>query len=530
MESSLVKSYKEYAHNWNFSEAFPLWQIPPKFSDDSASLNYVLQYEKRCFKYLKENAYKKYELLPGELKDRYPLYKNLKDFYEDEDSKSGFLVAKILTCKKYNNIFLEIYDETDSGYCQTHADLDFLETEEEKKKEHLVKEICALYENEFLHPVIGQYSSWPFLKEKDNLKDIEQYSLNRYKISKSLIREELVYGVFLRKKVSKDEKDKKQMLNELQKAIKEVGKKCVFDLMYTSAVNPNLVKDIKSDPTKEGKIIFTSDIHVGSYTCCVEDIERLVQKINDDRSVKYLVMTGDLIDGIDVYPNQKKDLKIRDYVQQYTELANLLSKLNPDVRLIFCPGNHDFLSKVEPQVWSEDIKTIIKKILYDRKLLFVSNPSYLNIEGLKVYLSHGIGICYVSNVIGEFNVKRPAEALNFLVENLHACVIQGSAPIRPTNPKVYHLIPNDFDIINVGHIHKLEEFRRDKNTLLICNGAFQNITPYMNLMGLEPNVSQVWAVDIKNLETKNWDCSTEFTKNHTYVAVQSEIALREKEE
>ena len=45
--------------------------------------------------------------------------------------------------------------------------------------------------------------------------------------------------------------------------------------------------------------------------------------------IKYLVINGDLIDGIGVYPKQKEDLVILDLFHQFKKASDLLSEI-PD--------------------------------------------------------------------------------------------------------------------------------------------------------------------------------------------------------
>lgn len=529
-DTPAMDEIRKWSNCWNFSEAKLLWAHPTKFSEDSASLDYILAYEKNIFHYQKTELIEKYNLLSYDIKARYPLFENLKEFYDCKDTNAGFVIAKILDIRKYKKDYVDIYDESTSGICYTYVDPEDMNSRPEKEQKLIDEEITQIYKRDYEDPVLGLYPQWPFLKKATEENTLETYAKKRYLNSKKLLKSELTYGFFLRKKNTKDIGFKQTSLNELQKVILQTGSKEPTELCYTISVNSNKSTELKFNSGAETKVLFCSDIHVGSYTCCTEDIENMIQKINQDHTIKYVVMTGDLIDGIDAYPNQKRDLKIRDYVKQYTQLARLLNMIRADIRLIFCPGNHDFVSKVEPQVWTQEIFNIFKNILKERPLLFVPNPSYLDLEGVKVYLSHGIGLCYLSNAIGEFNIKNPAEILNFLVDHLHVCPIQGSAPIRATIPQVYHIIPSDFNILNVGHIHKQSSFYRNKNCLLLSNGAFQNITPYMTLMGVEPNVSCVWTVNLKDLSCESWDCTTNFTKNHTYKAVEAELKLREKDD
>ena len=98
-------------------------------------------------------------------------------------------------------------------------------------------------------------------------------------------------------------------------------------------------------------IVFLSDVHIGSLTFLEDAFTRFIDWINCEfgneeqvkiaESVKYLVIGGDIVDGIGVYPNQEKELAIKDITQQYNEAARFLGNIRSDIKIIIAPGNHD---------------------------------------------------------------------------------------------------------------------------------------------------------------------------------------------
>ena len=69
-------------------------------------------------------------------------------------------------------------------------------------------------------------------------------------------------------------------------------------------------------------IVFLSDVHIGSLTFLEDAFQRFIDWINCEagdesqrkmaEDVKYLIIGGDIVDGIGVYPNQDKELTIKD--------------------------------------------------------------------------------------------------------------------------------------------------------------------------------------------------------------------------
>ena len=99
-------------------------------------------------------------------------------------------------------------------------------------------------------------------------------------------------------------------------------------------------------------VAFLSDIHVGSKTFLEAQWHKMVQWFNTDplaRTIKYLVLSGDCVDGVGIYPGQDKELSIKDLYGQYSRFAELLELLPEWVECIMLPGNHDAVRPAEPQ-------------------------------------------------------------------------------------------------------------------------------------------------------------------------------------
>ena len=80
-----------------------------------------------------------------------------------------------------------------------------------------------------------------------------------------------------------------------------------------------------------------ADIHLGSNTFLHDDWARFIQWLNgnytlpgnnfDSGRVKYIVVAGDIVDGIGVYPDQEAELEIADIYAQYEKLAQMEGKV-----------------------------------------------------------------------------------------------------------------------------------------------------------------------------------------------------------
>ena len=64
-------------------------------------------------------------------------------------------------------------------------------------------------------------------------------------------------------------------------------------------------------------VAFLSDIHVGSKTFLEAQWHKMVQWFNTDplaRTIKYLILSGDCVDGVGIYPGQDKELANQGFV------------------------------------------------------------------------------------------------------------------------------------------------------------------------------------------------------------------------
>ncbi len=242
---------------------------------------------------------------------------------------------------------------------------------------------------------------------------------------------------------------------------------------------------------KDFGIIFTSDTHFGSR----EFMERewnvfakwLSCEVGNDKmidlasKVKYVVIAGDIVDGVGVYPGQEKELEITDIYEQYELAAEQLSKLPKDVKIILSVGNHDAIRQAEPQ------PALPKEIrdLFPKNVIHVGNPAYVNLDGLKVLIYHGRSLDDVITKIPRLSYDKPHEAMIELLKRRHLCPIYGGkTPIAPERED-WLVIDEIPDVFHCGHIHTYGvEFYR--GVLVVNSGTWQAQTEFQRKMNLNP--------------------------------------------
>lgn len=282
--------------------------------------------------------------------------------------------------------------------------------------------------------------------------------------------------------------------------------------------------DIPDLPMKYGDVeeyaCFIADIHVGSVdfeekmfkkfidwlkgNCGTDEQKRLAKK------VKYLIIVGDLADGVGIYPGQEKELLIKDIYKQYEVLADYFKDLPNDIQLIIIPGNHDALRQSEPQ---PPLFSDIAKSIYDLPNVFnLSNPCTVNIGktdsfiGLNCLLYHGFTYTYYANKVPKLlniGMDRPDSVTEFLLKKRHLGPAHKSGIITPDNfdPLIIESVP---DIIATGHIHTLG-YRKYRGVNIIAASCFQKMTSFMEKLGHHPTPGYVPLLNFKTREIKIMD-------------------------
>ena len=250
-----------------------------------------------------------------------------------------------------------------------------------------------------------------------------------------------------------------------------------------------------------------SDLHVGSKLFLKPLFKKFLKWLKRDLGplesrnlagrVKYIVIAGDLIDGIGVYPEQEGELEIVDLFKQYEMAAELLSDLPDYIKLIIIPGNHDAVRKSLPQ---PAIPEKYAEALYeDDRVMLLGNPSRVSLHGVEVLISHGKALDDVLTQVPGLDFHKPGRGMEILLRGRHLAPIYGATtPIAPER-RDWMVIESPPDILQMGHVHIFEN-RKYKGTTLICSGSWQGQTSFQRRMGLVPTPGIATIVDLQTLQ------------------------------
>lgn len=249
--------------------------------------------------------------------------------------------------------------------------------------------------------------------------------------------------------------------------------------------------------------VLLSDLHIGSKMFLEEDFRRFLRWLNkgdgDDDIVpriRYLVVAGDLVDGIGVYPDQEMQLDEKEPTRQYDKAFDLLSQVPDYVTIVISPGNHDMVRQALPQ---PAIPSSLARKLYGMEnVVFVGSPAYVKLSGVLFLIFHGRSLDDVIASTPDLSYRRPSEAMKVLLRARHLAPIYGKRTAISPEPKDMLVIEAVPDVMHSGHVHTLD-YQDYKGTLIVNSGTFQGQTPFQQNMGLEPTPSIVPVVDLSNL-------------------------------
>ncbi|MCC7550847.1 MAG: DNA-directed DNA polymerase II small subunit, partial [Methanobacterium sp.] len=261
-------------------------------------------------------------------------------------------------------------------------------------------------------------------------------------------------------------------------------------IMANELINPGVPR-IDEKPM-DFATVFLSDIHIGSSTFLADAFDRFIQWINGNygdeqqqeiaNNVKYVVVAGDIVDGIGVYPSQDKELTIKDIHQQYEEAARLFGDMS-HVKIIIAPGNHDACRLAEPQ---PAIPEDYAKGLYELKNAeFVSNPAMVSLDGIKVLIYHGRSFDDMAMTVKGMSHQQSDLIMKELLEKRHLAPIYGERTPLASEIEDHLVIDDVPDVFHTGHVH-INSYRRYKGIHLINSGTFQSQTEFQKIYNIVP--------------------------------------------
>jgi DNA polymerase II small subunit len=253
--------------------------------------------------------------------------------------------------------------------------------------------------------------------------------------------------------------------------------------------------------------VLTSDMHIGSTKFQREAFNRFILWLNGKygnehmkevaSNVKYVLIAGDIVDGVGIYPNQVRELAIKDVYKQYRLAAKYIEQIPDYIQVAIIPGNHDVSRKALPQpaISNEYLETLQEA----RSVYSLGNPCYLSLHGVEVLMYHGRSLDDVISTVPDINQNNPEKAMRLLLQSRHLAPIYGAKTTLSPESRDFLVIERVPDIFHAGHIHALG-YCNYRGVLIVNSGGWQEQTDYMRRLGFTPTPGKVPIINLQTSE------------------------------
>lgn len=246
-----------------------------------------------------------------------------------------------------------------------------------------------------------------------------------------------------------------------------------------------------------------SDLHVGSEMFLEDAFMKFLKWLRGEignpeqrelaSRIKYLIMAGDLVDGVGIYPQQEEELLIHDIFKQYDAAAELLAQVPDHISIVIAPGNHDAVRPSEPQ---PALPKDVTSTLYDLNTVMAGNPAWLLIDGVKFLIYHGRSFDDLVPAIPGLNREKSTPPMIKMLQKRHLAPVYGGRTAIAPEERDYLVIEDVPDVFHCGHMHVYgcESYR---GIIVVNSGTFQETTSYMKRLGVKPTPGIVPIVDLQ---------------------------------
>nr|WP_233739783.1 DNA-directed DNA polymerase II small subunit [Halovenus carboxidivorans] len=248
------------------------------------------------------------------------------------------------------------------------------------------------------------------------------------------------------------------------------------------------------------KAALISDVHCGSEEFMEAGWQRFADWLHTEEAgeVEYLLIAGDMVEGVGVYPGQDEELEIVDIYDQYEAFSEHLKDVPGDMEIVMIPGNHDAVRLAEPQPAFDDE---LRNIMSAHDATISANPSVVTVEGVSVLMYHGVSL---DEVIAELpdesaTYERPHDAMEQLLRKRHVAPQYGGQTRIAPEPEDHLVMEEVPDIFHTGHVHKLG-YGSYHDVLMINSSCWQSQTDFQKKVNLDPDVGYAPIVDLQTLD------------------------------
>lgn len=262
---------------------------------------------------------------------------------------------------------------------------------------------------------------------------------------------------------------------------------------------PRTITPSTADRPVEAALV--SDVHVGSKEFLADAWGAFTDWLRTEEAehVEYLLIAGDMVEGVGVYPGQDADLEVIDIYEQYEEFANELAAVPDRIEIVMIPGNHDAVRLAEPQpAIDEDLLAPVREV---KAVDVVANPSLVTIESVSILMYHGASLDELIRELPqpEIEYDAPERVMTELLRRRHlAPPFGGGLRIAPEE-RDYLVIEEVPDVFHAGHVHTIG-VGQYHGIRVINSGCWQSQTEFQRRNNLDPDPGIAPILDLQTLD------------------------------
>ena len=271
------------------------------------------------------------------------------------------------------------------------------------------------------------------------------------------------------------------------------------------------IPDHKNNRSKTAAcVVFLSDLHIGSIYFMEKELNDFISWLSSPdpiaRKIRFILISGDVVDGVGIYPGQDKELDFVDVNEQLKKMVEILDKIPKHIKVFIIPGNHDPGRRALPQ---PPIPEKYSSALWNRENFFLlGNPALISLNGVKILMFHGQSIDDIVRTSPGLSFDKPAKAMRYLLQARHLSPIYGGqTPIAPELEDMM-IIDEVPDVFQAGHAHVVD-LDLYKGVLIVNAGAWQHQTPFQAGVGISPTPGMAVILNLKTFKVYTKDFKSE---------------------
>jgi DNA polymerase II small subunit len=253
-----------------------------------------------------------------------------------------------------------------------------------------------------------------------------------------------------------------------------------------------------STADREVSAALVSDLHVGSEEFLGDAWSRFADWLHtpEGEHVEYLLIAGDMVEGVGVYPGQEDELDVVDIYDQYGAFSERLKEVPGDMEVVMIPGNHDAVRLAEPQPgFDEELRDIMSA--HDARI--VGNPAMVTVEGVSVLMYHGVSLDEVIAELPGASYDDPHRAMEHLLKKRHLAPQYGGRMRIAPEERDWLVVDEVPDVFHAGHVHKLG-VGGYHNVRVVNSGCWQAQTTFQKSVNIEPDAGLAPILELDTLE------------------------------